>query len=124
MRNLRFALAFGVLLVLALPLLGNHAADFYIVPVAGHVNGLGGSVWRTDLAIHNFQTSPVTIEMSLIETGEGLTDNVFPIEVGGATSFTVAAGATRVLSDVLAGHRGRTSASGAKIGRASWRGRR
>ena len=111
MRNARFSLVL-IALVTALPLFAN---SFYIVPVAGHVNGFGGSVWRTDLAIHNFQSSPVTLEMALIESGEGSIDNVFPVEVDGATSFTVGAGETRMLSDVLAGHRGGSSASGAII---------
>jgi hypothetical protein len=105
----------AVLLLLALPLCAGHAASFYIVPVAGHLDGAGGSVWRTDVSLHNFQTEPVTIEMALIETGEGLTDNVFPVAVGGAASVTLPAGTTRVLGDVLSGHRGRSSASGAIV---------
>ncbi len=115
MRNVRVTLIFGVLLALAAPLSGGHATDFYIIPVAGHLNGIGGSVWRTDIVILNFQSSPVTIEMALIETGEGLIDNVFPVEVAAETSFSVGPGETRMLSDVLAGHRGQSSAVGAII---------
>lgn len=115
MRNVLYTLTIIVLLALASASSAGHAASFYIIPAAAHMNGAGGSVWRTDIAIHNFQTSPIAVEMALIETGGGAADNVFPVQVGGADSFTVAAGATRVLSDVLAGHRGGGSASGAII---------
>ena len=94
---------------------GEHFGDFYVVPIAGHTEGRAGSFWQTDLIVHNFQDVPVTIEAGLVDSGLATADNFAPVMVDGAATFTVAAGATRVLSDVLRGHRGREAAIGALL---------
>jgi hypothetical protein len=94
---------------------GSHFGDFYVVPVAGHTPGAGGSMWQSDLVIHNFQTTPVTIEIGLVDSGLGLADNFFPVMVNGAATVTVPAGSTRLLPDVLRDHRGRAMSLGALL---------
>jgi hypothetical protein len=65
-----------------------------VIPVAGHVTGLNGSTWMSDVAIQNFQPTPLTVQIVVIES-----DNITP---GG--SVTVPANGTRILRDVLNGH--------------------
>jgi hypothetical protein len=92
-------------------------SNFYVIPVAAHVTGANGTSWRTDLSIQNIQDSPVTVEIAVVESGEGLLDNVFPVAVGpdNASSITVAAGGSVTLRDVLQNHRGRSETSGALL---------
>lgn len=87
----------------------NHYSDFYVIPVAAHTNGVNGTRWMTDIAIQNFQSTPLAVELALIESGEGSTDNVFPI----GDSVTVPANGSVMLSDVLNGHRGLAGVAGA-----------
>jgi hypothetical protein len=94
-------------LLIALPLLGN---DFHVIPVAGHAPGFNGSMWETDVVIHNFQTTPLVVEIALVDSGLGLTDNVSTV-----TTVTIPAGGTRVLSDLLENHRNRASSMGALL---------
>jgi hypothetical protein len=91
----------------------NHYADLYVIPVAGHVTGVGGTSWRSDVSIHNFQSTPLTVELVLIESGEGAADNVTPLQTTAGSSATIPAGGTRILSDILNGHRGLAQSSGA-----------
>jgi hypothetical protein len=72
-------------------------------------------MWQTDLIIHNFQTTSLTVEIGLVESGFGQEENFFPVMIDGAGTFTVPAGATRVLTDLLRGHRGRDTALGALL---------
>ncbi len=95
--------------------LGSHFGDFHVIPVAGRVPGVSGSLWQTDVIIHNFQTTPLTVEIGLVESGLGQPDNFFPVMIDGAATVTVPAGATRALTDLLANHRGRTTAFGALL---------
>ncbi|HSP34497.1 MAG TPA: hypothetical protein VLU46_09300 [Thermoanaerobaculia bacterium] len=85
--------------------------DFYVIPVAAHAPGANNTDWRTDVAIQNIQSTPVAIEMALVESGEALSDNIQPV----GTTVTVAAGQTVILRDVLNNYRGRASASGALL---------
>ena len=94
---------------------GTHFGDFYVIPVAGHTPGARGSMWQSDLIVHNFQTSPVTIEIGLVESGFGVADNFSTVMVDGAATVTVAPGATRVITDLLRDHRGRASSIGALL---------
>jgi hypothetical protein len=71
--------------------------DFYVIPVAAHTAGANGTSWRTDVAIQNIQTTPITVEMSLVESGEGRLDNIVPVP----TTVTIAAGGSALLTDVL-----------------------
>jgi hypothetical protein len=104
-------------LILAIVLLAtpaawaDHYADFYVIPVASHTPGLNGTMWMSDVAIQNFQTSDLTVQLFLVETGLGTIDNVFPLE-GPNGEVTVKAGGSVILKDVLNGYRGNASAIG------------
>lgn len=91
--------------------------DFYVIPVAAHAAGANGTSWRTDVSLFNIQPDPVTVTFAVVESGEGLLDNVFPVAVGtaGASSVTVPAGGSMILADVLKDHRGRAETSGALL---------
>ena len=86
-------------------------SDFYVIPAAAHAPGVNGTTWRTDVAIQNFQTTPININMALVETGEGLTNNVNPV----GSPVVVPAGTTVILPDVLNNYRGLASSSGALL---------
>ena len=94
---------------------GSHFGDFHVIPGAGRGPGLSGSMWQTDVIIHNFQTTPLTVEIGLVESGLGQPDNLFPVMVDGADTVTSPAGATRVLADLLSNHRGHATALGALL---------
>ena len=91
----------------------NHYSDFYVLPAAAHTNGVNGTRWMSDVAIQNFQSTPLTVQLAVIESGEGTSDNVFPIATGPAASVTVPANGSVLLRDVLNGHRGLAAVTGA-----------
>jgi hypothetical protein len=110
MRSL--ALVLTLLFSPALLLAGEYS-DLYLIPVAGHVTGLNGSNWMSDVAIQNFQATSLTVQIVVIESGEGMPDNVSPLEGSIGSSVTIAANGTRILRDVLDGHRGLPQTIGA-----------
>jgi hypothetical protein len=69
-------------------------SDTYLLPVAGHVSGLGGQTWMTDVTLHN-----VTDEDLVVEIG-GLRSNGDPMDL---TSDTVTIGprGTLALRDLV-----------------------
>jgi hypothetical protein len=91
--------------------------DFYVIPVAAHSAGANGTSWRTDVSIQNIQSTPVTVEFAIVESGEGLLDNTFPVAVdaSGASTVTVPAGGSVTITDVLKNHRGRAETTGALL---------
>ena len=104
--------------VCSLVALGASAAelrDFYVIPVAAHTAGANGTSWRTDLSIQNVQSAPLTVEVSAVETGEGLLDNIFPVSLNGASSITIPGNGSLMITDVLKSHRGRLESSGALL---------
>jgi hypothetical protein len=91
-------------------------SDFYVIPVASHTAGANGSIWMSDIAIQNIQTTPINVQLVVIESGEGNSDNVFPLTndtLNGST--TVPAGGSVLLKDILNNYRGRTSAIGSLL---------
>lgn len=94
----------------AAPSLANHLSDFYVIPVAIRAPGAFGTSWTTDVSIHNFGTNPLTIEFLFIESGEGVSQNVFNLESDAIPtgSVTIPAGGTRIIRDVLNGFQGRS----------------
>ena len=102
-----------LLMALSFPLAANSFSDLYVIPAAGHVSGMSGTTWQSDVVIHNFQNTPIAVELAAVDTGVSVVDNVAPIEVDGSAAVTVAPGATLRLEDVLAGHRGRSENLGA-----------
>jgi hypothetical protein len=92
----------------------DHYSDFYVLPAAAHTPGVNGTMWMSDVAIQNFQSTPLTVELAIIESGEGNSDNVFPVATGPAsTSATVPANGSVLLRDILKDHRGLQSVTGA-----------
>lgn len=93
----------------------NHYSDFYVIPVASHTPGQNNTMWMSDVAIQNFQSTPLTVQLSVIESGDSnLSDNVFPLVTGTVPgSVTVPANGNVLLTDVLNGYRGLSQVSGA-----------
>jgi len=91
-------LALLLMLLVSPALLASEYSDLYLIPVAGHVSGVNGSNWMSDVAIQNPQSTPLSVQLVLIESGEGMPDNVT-----GLTSVTVPANGTRILRDVMSG---------------------
>lgn len=83
-----------------------HYSDTYVIPIVGHVEGANGTVWMTDVAIRNISsTTPLTVELVLIESGFNVFDNIFPLvtdDISG--SVTVAPNSTVLLEDLLEGY--------------------
>jgi hypothetical protein len=105
----------GLALMLLAPVVvfADHYADLYVIPAAGHVTGIGGTSWMSDVAVQNFQSTPLTVEIVVIESGEGNPENVVPLQSATGSSVTIPAGGTRILRDLMNGHRGLTQSSGA-----------
>lgn len=76
-------------------------ADLYVIPVAGHARGAFGTAWRSDVVLHNLQLVPITVEMALIESGRSAAAEAIPVSFGAEAVLHLAAGETRVVSDVL-----------------------
>jgi hypothetical protein len=90
-------------------------SDLYVIPIAGHTPGANGTNWMSNLAIQNFQTSPLTVQIVVIESGS-MTDNVYPLATAASNgSVTVPAGGSAMLKDLLNDHRGLTSTTGALL---------
>lgn len=97
----------------SLPASAAHYADLYVIPVASHTAGQNGTMWMSDLAIQNFQTTPLDVQIIVIESGVGQ-QNVAPLMTSTNNgSVTVPAGGSVMLKDVLSGHRGMSSTIGA-----------
>lgn len=89
-----------------------HYADTYVIPIAGHTAGANGTMWMSDIAIRNFQTTPLEVQMLVVESGFDTTNNLSPL---GSGSVTVQPNSTVLLRDALADHRGLANVTGAVI---------
>lgn len=76
-------------------------SDLYVIPIAGHARGAFGTAWRSDVVLHNLQLVPIAVEMALIESGRSAAAEAIPVPFGAEAVLHLAAGETRVLSDVL-----------------------
>ena len=79
-------LALLLMFLVSPALLASEYSDLYLIPVAGHVSGANGSNWMSDVAIQNPQSTPLNVQLVLIESGEGMPDNVTAL-----TSVTIPA---------------------------------
>lgn len=102
-------LMFALVASLAPRSLADHLSDFYVIPAATRTAGASGTFWGSDVSIHNFQPSPLTIEFLFIESGEGRSQNISNLESTALPngSITIPAGGTLILRDVLDGFEGR-----------------
>jgi len=111
MRKISFLIA-TCALMLAGTVRADHYADVYVIPVASHTPGVNNTNWQSDIAIYNFQTTPLRVEMVLIESGVSTSDNVVPI---GAAATVIPANSSRIIADVLANQTRPTANVGAII---------
>jgi len=115
MRTLRTLTVAVAILLSSVAAHADHYADLYVLPVAAHTRGINNSNWMSDVAIQNFSTSPLTVQIVVIESGFD-TNNVFPLATSSSDgSATVPAGGSVILRDILIGHRGSSSTSGALL---------
>jgi hypothetical protein len=115
MRTRKLLLLSLVALLAAPAAIANHYADFYVIPAAIHSDGANG--YLSDLGLQNFQSTPLTVTLLFVESGEGNPDNVTNLvstAVPGGT-VTVPAGGSVILRDVLAGYAGTTNPFGALL---------
>jgi hypothetical protein len=84
----------------------DHYADTYVIPIAGHTNGVGGTMWMSDVAIRNFSNSPMTVQFIFIESGNNYADNIGPLISDAVPdgSVTVPVNGSVMLTDILAGY--------------------
>jgi hypothetical protein len=102
--------------LLAMPLAAQNSSDLYVIPVASHTSGQFGTTWMSDLAIQNTQSAPLTVQLIFIETGEGNSNNIFPVTTTNTTgAVTIPAGGNVLLKDVLNGYRAFSNVAGSLI---------
>ncbi len=65
------------------------------IPAAAHANGAQGSVWRTDVVLHNFGDTTETVTVTLLPQGADNTD------LSRSTTVPVGPGATVEIHDAL-----------------------
>lgn len=107
---------FVALMLYPLVASANHYADFYVIPIAGHTAGVNGTVWMSDVSLHNFQNAPLNISVVFVQSGEGNPDNIFPLVTGTFTgSVTVPSGGSTTLKDVLNDFAGTPNITGALL---------
>lgn len=99
MRIRSFILSTALALFAAPALFAGHLADLYVIPVASHTAGENGTNWRSDIAVHNFMSTPLTLELVLIESGPSTINNVLPLL---DSSVVIPPNGSRILGDVLA----------------------
>lgn len=90
-------------------------SDLYIIPAVAHAHGAHGTLWRSDVALHNIQSVPITVEMALVETGRPASTAPVAMIVGGETSLHLDPGETRIVTDVV-GQQGRDIAGALIVG--------
>src|SRR4029079_6415847 len=93
MRNLSFVV---LCTLIATSAAASQVRDFYVIPVVAHTTGQNGTAWRTDASIQNIQSTEITVDMSLVASGEGLLDNVVALP-----SVTIPAGGSTTIADIL-----------------------
>jgi len=99
MRKLVISVALFALL-LAPRAFANHFADFYVIPVAIDSPGVNGTQWMSDVAIFNFQSTPLTVEMLFIASGQNNPDNAAPLSPP-LLPIPIPAGGSVILKDVI-----------------------
>lgn len=108
-----------LLAAIAAPIaLANHYADLYVIPAAARIAGGNNTFWVSDVAIQNFQATPLTVEFLFVESGEGKSENISNLvsTTLPAGNATIPAGGSVYLRDVLNGFDGKTDGlSGAII---------
>ena len=94
-------LLFAISLIIASTASAADYTDLYIVPAVGHAHGAHGTLWRSDLVLHNVQTVPIAVELALIESNQPAATAPIAIMVGGETTLHLNPGETRIVSDVV-----------------------
>lgn len=116
MRIIRTIVVASIALMASVTAHANHYSDLYVIPVVGHARGANGAVFMTDVSIQNFQSTPLTVQLIFIESGEGRLDNVSPLITDSINgSVTVPANGSVMLRDILSGYRGMSSVLGSLV---------
>lgn len=103
-------------LLLAGAALADPYSSLYVIPFANHIPRGTAGTETTDVAVHNFQPSPITLELVLVEYGlHNVANNIFPVDLVPGGAVTVTAGGSAVLRDVLSGFRGQSATIGALL---------
>jgi hypothetical protein len=112
MRKTLVSLLFVALLATPQIVRAEHYSDTYVISTAAHTTGAFSTFFLTDVAIQNFQSSPLVVQFAFIETGGGDPENISPLinPAAGLTdgSITVPPGGNVVIRDILNGFEGRT----------------
>lgn len=101
--------------LLTIPVSADHLGTVHLLPVAGHNSGAFGTFWQTDLAAFNPNASPITLEILLVEAGEGRTDNITSLDARDGESLTIPARSSLRIPDVLGDRDGLPEVTGALI---------
>lgn len=105
-----------LLLVTAVAAQADHYADTYVIPIAGHTAGANGTTWMSDIAIRNFRTTPLDVQLIVIESGFDTFNNVFPLDTDDVDgTITIAPNSTVLLRDALDDYRGLQNVTGAVV---------
>ncbi|HEY0143290.1 MAG TPA: hypothetical protein VGF48_20525 [Thermoanaerobaculia bacterium] len=105
-----------LLLVTAVAAQADHYADTYVIPIAGHTAGANGTTWMSDIAIRNFRTTPLDVQLIVIESGFDTFNNVFPLDTDDIDgTITIAPNSTVLLRDALDDYRGLENVTGAVV---------
>lgn len=102
MRLKRLALMGMMILAVTASVQAAHYASLYVIPVAGHTNGVNGTSWVSDVAIYNFNATPLTVELLYIKGGFD-PDNLLLVDSVPGSAVEIPAKGTRILKDLLAG---------------------
>lgn len=97
---MRHTLLLLTLLTLPVAALAGHSADFYVIPVVAHVPGANNTLWMSDVAIHNFNDTPLSVEMIFIESG-AITENVEGLVPPESFPASIPPFGSAILKDVL-----------------------
>jgi hypothetical protein len=102
----------GIVIALAVApaLLASEYSSLYVLPVASHTSGVNGTQWRTDVAIQNFQSSPITVQLLFIESGFAGTENIGNLATPAVPNgtITVPANGSVIVKDIVNGYQGKS----------------
>jgi hypothetical protein len=84
----------------------------HFIPAVAHVNGAGGTTWRSDVVLHNPGSGDATVELVFLESGE---DN----SNAAAHRMTVPPGTSIHLADIVAEPFGESAPTGAVLVRSN-----
>ncbi len=108
LRSIVAGLVVVLMLVVPTSVWADPPAHAYLIPAAAHLDGLGGTTWRSDVVLHNPGPDSVEVVLSFLPQWEDNSDVVgHPMVVGAGTSLP--------LADIVAAEFGEMSKAGALL---------